>query len=119
MPHFCQRKSAGFRTFSDITETAGRSETMTFDYIDKTECQLKKEKACCCVCELHLRVLNHCCHGKRESRCICGDHLGFYVCRAFDSPDPAMGGYGEAHLSGAHGLCEMFTQRKPRPGGKE
>jgi len=78
-----------------------------FEYLRKEcECFAKTRwDGCCCMCEYHHEVYQHCGHSPRESGdCVCNKSLGFYVCTIFR----------RAHLSGAHGFCEMYVHRSDK-----
>lgn len=81
---------------------------ITFTYIDNTNCCIKEFKQCCCQCENHVKVLKHCCHSPRKEKCVCNEELGFYICLLWHEMERADG----ANLSGTHGMCECFVQRR-------
>lgn len=83
-----------------------------FEYIDKAKCNLKNKEykhwGCCCICANRLELHKHCCHSPDglKGKCVCGDSLKVYICKAFN----AMGETRRVNLCGKHGVCECFIK---------
>jgi hypothetical protein len=68
---------------------------------------------CCCECIHRIMVTKHCWHSNFSFKCICNEHLGFYVCIIGHLIDRNQ----RATLCGEHGICEMFEPiKKDRQG---